>query len=68
MMTDTGTPTALVVAIDVDPAACAGTIFGSQQALPINANLYRLAPLIGNFLTGNTVKQHQQADRNHEAT
>ncbi|MEE2664404.1 MAG: DUF1302 family protein [Myxococcota bacterium] len=40
----------------LDPAACAGTIFGSQQALPINANLYRLAPLIGNFLTGSGAK------------
>lgn len=40
----------------LDPAACAGTIFGSQQALPINANLYRLAPLIGNFLTGSGSK------------
>jgi hypothetical protein len=36
----------------LDPAACAGTIFGSQQALPINANLFRLSSLIGNVLTG----------------
>ena len=36
----------------LDPAACAGTIFGSQQALPIQASLFRTSQVIGNFLTG----------------
>ena len=36
----------------LDPAACAGTIFGSQQALPIINDFYRLSPLIGGVLSG----------------
>jgi hypothetical protein len=46
----------------LDPAACAGTIFGSQQALPILQDFYRLAPIIGATLGGSFFTYCENAD------